>query len=118
MAKELENKTPRVLSPVADICEAGGKVILRLEMPGVSKDNLEVKIENDELIIEGKREVPETKGKYLLQERRNADFVRRYTLDDTIDREKVEAVMKNGVLHLTLHMKETSKPKRIEVKTK
>ncbi|MFQ3619443.1 MAG: Hsp20/alpha crystallin family protein [Spirochaetales bacterium] len=116
MAKELENKTRRVISPVADICEAGGKVILRLEMPGVSKDNLEVKIENDELIIEGKRDPADTKGRYIIRERRIADFARRYTLDDTIDREKVEAVIKNGILHLTLHLKEASKPKKIEVK--
>ena len=118
MAKELEGKNRRVMSPVADICEAGGKVILRLEMPGVSKENLNVKIENDELIIEGKRESTDSKGRFIIRERRNADFARRYTLDDTIDRDKVEAVMKNGVLHLTLHLKESSKPKKIEVKTK
>jgi HSP20 family protein len=118
MTKELERKNRAVTAPLADICEDTGKVMLRLEMPGVSKEMIDVRIENDELIIQGKREEPEAGEKYLIRERRNADYLRRYTLDDTIDREKVDASVKNGILNLTLHLKEASKPKKIEIKTK
>ena len=116
MTQELDTRTQKTLAPLADICEEGGKVLLRLEMPGVGKDSLEVKIENDELIVRGNRREGEKKGTYLIRERRHEDFVKRFTLDDTIDREKVEAEMKNGVLCLTLSLKEASKPKKIAIK--
>lgn len=116
MTQELETRTKRTMAPLADICEDNGKVRLRLEMPGVGKDSLEVRIDNDELIIQGTRQDGESKGKYLIRERHHEDYLKRYTLDDTIDREKVEAEIKNGILFLTLNLKEASKPKKISIK--
>jgi len=118
MAKEVETRSRRAVAPAADICEEAGSVVLRLEMPGVGKDDLEIRIENDEMIIQGRRKDVEEKGAYLVRERDPADYLKRYTLDETIDREKVEAVMKNGILMLTLHLKESSKPRKIEIKAK
>ena len=116
MTQELETRTKKTLAPQADVYEEGGKVHLRLEMPGVGKDSLEVRIESDELFIYGKRQEGEKKGTYLIRERRHEDFLKRYTLDDTVDREKVEAEMKDGLLYLTLSLKEASKPKKIVIK--
>lgn len=116
MTKELETRARRTIAPAADICEDEGKVRLRLEMPGVGKEDLEVKIENDELTVLGKRPEGADQGKYIIRERRREDFLKRFTLDDTIDREKVDAEIKNGVLFVTLSTKESSKPKKIEIK--
>jgi len=116
MNQELETRTKRTVVPSADVYEEGGKVHLRLEMPGVAKDSLEVRIENDELVIQGRRQDMDLKGTYLIRERRPEDFLKRYTLDDTIDRDKVEAEMKNGLLFLSLGIKESSKPKKIAIK--
>ena len=102
--------------PLSNICEIGGNVYLKLEMPGVDKENLEVKIEQDTLEITGTRMPEESDGKYLLRERRIADYYKAFTLDETINRNKIDAVMKNGVLTITLYMKEAKKPKSIAVR--
>ncbi len=114
--KAIENKR-RNIRPPYRVWEDDGKVVLELEMPGVTKDNLEIKIENNELEIIGKRPVSETKGEYLVKERRDGDFYRVFTLDNTIDQEKIEAELSNGVLTVQLGLKESEKPRLIKVKT-
>jgi HSP20 family protein len=110
-----EDKKRRV-RPLSDICEDSGRVILRLEMPGVRKDNLEVRVEKDELIITGKRESEKPDRRYLLRERTDADYAKVYTLDETIDHDSIEAEMDKGVLVVKLSLKESVKPKKISVK--
>lgn len=116
MSEVTRTEPRRQIAPAADICEDKGRVVLRLEMPGVEKNDLSIRIENDELIIKAERREEPVEGVYLIRERRRADYEKRYTLDDTIDRNKVDAVMKNGVLLLTLHIRESSKPKKIDIK--
>ncbi len=114
--KAIENKR-RNIRPPYRVWETDGKVVVELEMPGVKKDDLEIKIENNELEIIGRRSVEEIKGEYLIRERRDGDFYRVFTLDNTIDQDKIEAELKNGVLTLELALKESEKPKLITVKT-
>lgn len=109
--------TARTVRPFANICEQDGKVLLRLEMPGVGKENLEVSVEGNELRVYGKRSVPEPQGEYVVRERRGADFYQAYTIDETIDRERIDAKLENGVLQLTLNLKESEKPRKIDVKS-
>ena len=107
---------PRFLRPRASVNEANdGKLQVILEMPGVNKDNLEVRIENNELRITGRRE-PGQEGKYILRERTHGDFFQTYTLDETVDSSKVDAVLEKGILVLTLDLKEHVKPRTITVK--
>jgi HSP20 family protein len=101
--------------PVGNIREEDGKVFLCLELPGVQKDALDLRIENDQLVIEARRAEPEHTGEYVVRERIMGDYYQSYTLDDTIDREKVDARMENGVLTVTLHMKESVKPRKIQI---
>jgi HSP20 family protein len=89
-------------------------VLLSLEMPGVEKQDIELHIENNVLSILGRRS-PEAAGRYLLRERADGDFHAVYTLDETIDQEKIDAVLENGVLTLTLHIKEAVKPRKIQI---
>lgn len=109
------DKEKRYRNPVTDICEDEGKVLLRIEMPGVEKQNIEVQIDGDALIISGHRNDIAPEGSYLVRERLDADYRKVFTLDETIDRDKVNATMDNGVLHLELHLKEAVKPRKIAI---
>lgn len=105
----------RTVRPVGNICEEDGKVVLRLEMPGVDKNDISVNVDGDVLSIRGHRE-PATEGKYLVRERRDGDFFQRYTLDESVNRDKIEAKMENGILTVNLNLKDEVKPRKIEVK--
>jgi HSP20 family protein len=102
-------------NPVTDICEEEGKVMLRVEMAGVEKSNLDIQIDNDQLIIEGKRGDILAEGDFLVRERSMADYRKVFTLDETIDREKISATMENGILFLDLQLKEAVKPRKISI---
>ena len=92
-----------------------GRVRVVLEMPGVNHEGLDVKVENSELRIIGRREkAPE--GKHILRERGQGDFMMAYTLDETVDASKIDAVLEKGILTLTLDVKEEVKPRTIQVR--
>ncbi len=101
--------------PASNICEEDAAVILKLEMPGVSKDGIDVNIEGDILTVNGRRGERES-GSFLIRERRHGDYRATYTLDERVNRDKVEATMERGVLTLTLHLKDEVKPRKISIK--
>ncbi|RKX76058.1 MAG: Hsp20/alpha crystallin family protein [Spirochaetes bacterium] len=105
------------IQPLSNIYEEKGDVIVKVEMPGVSKNNIDISIDGQNLIISGQRESLESEGEFLLRERRIADYYKVFTLDETVDRDKIDATMENGVLTLKLQLKESVKPKKIEVKS-
>ena len=70
-----------------------GRVRVVLEMPGVSHDGLDVKVENNELRIIGRRD-KDPEGKHILRERGQGDFLMTYTLDETVDASKISASFK------------------------
>jgi len=116
---ELENKTEArtpVVQPACSICDEDGKVRLRVEMPGVDKEGLEISIEKNELAITGKPLRFDEPGTWLLRERNHGDYRKRFILDESIDRDRIEAVMADGVLTLVLATKEAAKPRKIEIK--
>jgi len=113
-----ERKERRMtIQPLSNIYEEKGDVIVKVEMPGVSKNNIDISIDGQNLIISGQRESLESEGEFLLRERRIADYYKVFTLDETVDRDKIDATMGNGVLTLKLQLKESVKPKKIEVKS-
>jgi HSP20 family protein len=116
--KEIEAKTRRSFPACCDIYEEDGNVVLRLQMPGVTKDKLNININGNELTIRGKRTSLKQEGKYLIREIPDGDFFQKYTIDDTIDRNKIDASLKNGILTITLSIKESEKPRKIDVVAK
>jgi len=110
--REREYFIPRV-----NIVETDNQYIVEADLPGVSKDGLEVTVEDNELTIVGRRdgfqEVPN--GEVLYQETRPGDFRRVFELDPTIDTSKINAKMQQGVLTLTLPKAEKVKPRKITV---
>jgi HSP20 family protein len=115
MYRNESNEDGRYRLPACSICEAEGVVDVRLEMPGVPKEGLEIRIEGNELSVTGRRADEDIKGTYLLRERRAEPYRKHFTLDDSISREKVDAAYSDGILALTLHVKEAAKPRRIEI---
>ena len=91
-----------------------GRIRVVLEMPGVSHDGLDVRVENNELRIIGRRP-RDTEGKQILRERDHGDFLMTYTLDETVDASRIDAVLEKGILKLTLDVKEEVKPRTIQV---
>ena len=115
------NQAPSVpqqaLAPAVDIAESESGINLLADMPGVSKDRLTIKVEGDNLTIEGRAQidVPET-IELLHSEVRSPYFRRSFTLSRDLDPGKIEATLRNGVLQMHIPKSEEARPKRIEVK--
>ncbi len=107
----------RTLVPASQVAETEGKVVVRLEMPGVSQSDLEIRVEGQELTIVGKRQEPATHGTWLLRERNWGDFQKTYSVDGSIDLDKIDAELSQGLLTLTLPMKDAAKPRRIDIRS-
>ncbi|MCI5158488.1 MAG: Hsp20/alpha crystallin family protein [Candidatus Electrothrix sp. AUS1_2] len=103
-------------APVVDILETDNEFVLKVELPGVEKDDVEVSIDNCILTIKGEKKNDGTDRKVHRTECRYGTFIRNFTLPQDVDVDKVEAACKNGVLNLTLTKMEQAKPKQIEVK--
>jgi HSP20 family molecular chaperone IbpA len=104
--------------PPVDIYEDVDCVTLFADLPGVSKETLDVQVDKDTLKIYGKRAAGNgTEGVTRLYDEIPAkDFYRAFTIGEEIDREKISASMNNGVLKLTLPKAEKTKPKKIDIK--
>jgi len=103
------------VSPEVNIFETKDGYVLEAELPGVSKDGLEITLENHELAIVGHRNQENLPGEPLFRERPNADFRRLFELDPAIDTAKVTARIEQGILTLTLPKSERVKPRKITV---
>jgi len=103
------------LTPLANILETKDGYVLEAEMPGVSKDGLEITVENGELTIVGRRAGHAAQGQPLYRESRTQDYRRVFEIDSSIDTAKVVAKMEQGVLTLHLPKAESVKPRKIAV---
>jgi HSP20 family protein len=89
--------------PRVDIYETNDAIFVAADMPGVDETSVDITLENDVLTINGYVEPAEPEGYQLAYaEYRVGDYERRFTLSNKIDQERIEATMKNGVLHLHL----------------
>jgi HSP20 family protein len=103
--------------PAADIYETPESVVLVMDMPGVCFDCAHVSIVDDELVVTGHVTHGEDQDDYVLyREYDVGHYHRHFGLPPTIDRGRIEAVMADGVLTLTLPKVEEIKPRRIPVK--
>jgi HSP20 family protein len=113
------NRTRRASSfPALNVWAAEESARVTAEIPGVSKDDLEINVTGDTLTLSGVRsqdDLPEG-ARYHRQERRFGEFSRSIQLPYTVDVNKVKAVFKNGVLSVDLPRVEAEKPKKIAVK--
>lgn len=105
------------LRPPVDIFEDAEGVTLLADLPGVSRERLNVRVERDALVIEGdvQIELPEDMDA-LYADVRATHYQRRFALSDELDAEKIEANLKDGVLTVHLPKRAEMKPRRIEVR--
>ena len=102
-------------TPDVNIYETKDGYILEAEMPGVTKDGLEITLEENEITIVGHRQPETLKADVLYRESRAADYRRVFELDPAIDSAKISAKMEQGVLTLTLPKTEKVKPRKIAI---
>ncbi|MBW7471796.1 Hsp20/alpha crystallin family protein [Marinobacter sp. M216] len=104
-------------SPAVDIKETPEAFTIDAELPGMSKDDVKVTVQDGVLTIEGERKHEEESGdkKHHRVERFYGSFLRRFTLPDNVDENSVKASFKDGLLSLTLQKAEPKEPKAIEV---
>ncbi|HDS85391.1 MAG TPA: Hsp20/alpha crystallin family protein [Phycisphaerales bacterium] len=104
-----------VFVPAADIWETPDAITLKLDMPGVGPEDVEVNVQRGTLRIHGKvnADAPET---VLYAEQRVGDFEREFTLSEDLDTDNVAAAMNAGVLTLTIGKADKVKPRKIAVK--
>ena len=106
-------------APSVDIEEAEDKYVIKADLPGVDKKDIDVKLENGVLSIRGEKQTEKETGKGTKRhrtERFHGTFARSFTLPDAVKAEKVDASYKDGVLSLTIPKAEEAKPKSIDIK--
>jgi HSP20 family protein len=113
--RDQQTREQRWLQPQVNIVETKEAYLLEAEMPGVSKEGLEVQLEGNELTIFGRRTHESVGAELIYRESYDRDFKRTFELDPTIDTQKISARMDNGVLHLTLPKAEKVKPRKITI---
>ena len=119
--RELEGKEEstipaRTFVPTADIYEDRDSLKVILEMPGVDKGHIDVRVEEGVLFVEGRLDLTKYRGLQPLYTEYNiGNYARSFRLYNTIDQDKIGAELKDGVLSLTLPKAEKAKPRTIQV---
>lgn len=106
-------------APSVDIEEEEGKYVIKADLPGVEKKDIEVKLEGGVLSIRGEKNIEKETGKGSKRhrtERFHGTFARSFTLPDAVKSDQVNATYKDGVLSLTIPKAEEAKAKSIDIK--
>jgi HSP20 family protein len=116
--KKDEDTIPaRVFLPTADIYETDGALNVVLEMPGVEKNSVDIRVEDGVLKIDGRLDFSKYQGLQPLYTEYNVGhYSRSFRLPSRIDQNKIAAELKDGVLSLALPKVEEAKPRTIQVK--
>lgn len=109
-----------VWAPAVDIAEHENEYVVKVELPGVSKDDVKVTLESNILTIRGekKKEKEFKEDDYHRMERSYGAFQRSFALPSSVKSDKIDAAYEDGILTVTLPKAEEAKPKQIEVKVK
>jgi HSP20 family protein len=116
--QDQETMTWNEWAPLVDITEDEKEYLIKAELPGVTRNDLKITVENGVLHFSGSRNFEkEEKGRrYHRVERAYGSFARSFTLPDDADATKVNAEFKDGILSVHVAKAEDAKPKQIEVK--
>jgi len=108
----------RPASPPVDVIEKADLLLIRCDMPGISKDDLDLSLARNVLTIKGEKKSEEGKedAKKYRNETWSGVFQRTISLPDSVDPNKVEADLHDGVLEITIAKREEVKPRHIDVK--
>ena len=119
--RELEGKEEstipaRAFLPTADIYEDQDSLRVILEMPGVERSNVDVRVEEGVLVVEGRLDLTKYRGLQPLYTEYNiGNYARSFRLSNAIDQDKIGAELKDGVLSLTLPKAQKAKPRIVQI---
>ena len=104
-------------TPVVDIYETEKEIVLKAELPEMQEKEIEIKVEDNNLIISGERRMEKDIKEEIYHriERSYGSFRRSFTLPQAVDRENIKAAYKDGVLKVVLPKKEEAKPRQIKI---
>jgi len=103
-------------APVVDILETEGDLIVRAEIPGVKREDIDIEVTAESLVIRGERKLDEqAKEKYLRVERAYGPFERSFSIGVPVQPDKIKATYRDGVLEILVPKAEEVKPKKIEI---
>lgn len=106
-----------IVSPTVDIFEDGNDVVVKAEIPGITKDDLKVDITDDSITISGekKQEKEVNREDYHRLECSYGSFRRSFRLPETVESDKAKATFRDGILEIRMPKSETSKKRRITI---
>lgn len=118
LSRIFKEEVPKgVWSPPVDIIERVDEVVLKIDLPEIDQNEIDVKIEENTLIIQGERKFLKdaTGGNYIQIERPYGNFQRTFTIPKIIDQEGIKASYKDGVLRIVLPKRAEVTPKQITI---
>lgn len=106
-------------TPAVDVREQENEYLMEAELPGLAEKDIELNVEDNILTLSSKKQESkeEKKNGYLIRERCNYEFARTFVLPKDVDREKIKAEFKNGLLVVNIPKKPETKPQKIDVKS-
>ncbi|HEY6877014.1 MAG TPA: Hsp20/alpha crystallin family protein [Polyangiales bacterium] len=109
---------PADFAPMVDVHEDDEALVLRADLPGVKREDIEIQVDGNVLTLKGERklESESEKRRYHRVERSYGSFVRQWQLPTNVDATKVDAAFDNGILTLKLPKKEEQKARKIEIR--
>jgi HSP20 family protein len=111
-------RNERTYVPVTDIYEKDDAILVRCDMPGVTQEQVDIRLDNNELEIAGTQTTLAPEGyELLVGEYDTGVFRRKFSIPQLIDRDNIRARLHNGVLDIELPKAEKAKPRRIEITT-
>ena len=103
-------------APASDVAETDKAYVVTMELPGIDMKKVDITYDNGEIIVKGEKEKDAADGGCChCSERFSGPFARRISLSDNVDRDKIDATYKDGILKLVLPKSEESLPKKIEI---
>lgn len=111
----VKDRQAPIVTPVVDIYENDQEILLHADMPGVTKEHVNVNVDNGKLSITGTRSFDKS-GAPQWEEFGDLQYRRTFSVPQSIDVNNVNAVLKDGVLELHLPKSEAAKPRQIEIK--
>ncbi len=106
--------------PLADVFESGAALVIKLEVPEIDRNEIDVRVTENKLVISGQRQMTDEvkRENYYRIERSYGRFSRSFALPETVDRDRIEASYQNGILRVTLPRRDDWEPRSVTVEVK
>jgi len=112
----LNNGSSAAFYPAVDVIENKEGISLTLDLPGVKKEDISINVKDGTLVVSGEKKKEQGKGSYTFSERPFGKFERSFKLANRLDADSISAKYEDGILEVSIAVKEENKPKSIVIK--